>query len=66
MSEREVHVSGTLTFPGLLAIAFIVLKLTHVIAWSWLWVLVPLWAPVVLWLTFLTGILVWSEWGRQR
>ena len=30
-------------FPGLLTIVFIVLKLTHVIAWSWVWVLSPLW-----------------------
>lgn len=46
-------------FCGLLAIAFIVLKLTGVIAWSWLWVLSPLWIPaafilavVVLWIVF--------------
>jgi len=30
-------------FPGLLTVAFIVLKLTRVIAWSWWWVLAPLW-----------------------
>jgi len=30
-------------FAGLLTIAFIVLKLTHVIAWSWWWVVSPLW-----------------------
>ena len=30
-------------FCGLLTVAFIVLKLTHVIAWSWWWVLCPLW-----------------------
>ena len=29
--------------PGLLLVVFIVLKLTGVIAWSWLWVLSPLW-----------------------
>ena len=33
-------------FLGLLTIAFIVLKLTKVIAWSWWWVLCPLWIPV--------------------
>jgi hypothetical protein len=32
-------------FFGLLAIAFIVLKLTGVIGWSWAWVLAPLWMP---------------------
>jgi hypothetical protein len=33
-------------FLGLLAVLFIGLKLTNVIAWSWLWVLSPLWIPV--------------------
>lgn len=32
----------------LLAIAFVVLKLTGVIAWSWWWVLAPVWIPLVL------------------
>ena len=30
-------------FPELLTLVFIVLKLTHYIDWSWLWVLSPLW-----------------------
>lgn len=30
-------------FTGLLTAIFITLKLTNVIAWSWLWVLSPLW-----------------------
>lgn len=29
--------------PGLLLVLFITLKLVGVIAWSWLWVLSPLW-----------------------
>lgn len=32
----------------LLSIAFIVLKLCNVITWSWIWVLAPLWGPIVL------------------
>lgn len=35
--------SGGIGFVGLLTIVFIVLKLTHVIDWSWWWVLSPLW-----------------------
>lgn len=35
-------------FLGLLAIVFIVLKLTKVIDWSWWWVLSPIWAPLAL------------------
>jgi hypothetical protein len=40
-------------FSGLLALLFIGLKLGGVIAWSWLWVLSPIWIPIVLVLAFL-------------
>jgi hypothetical protein len=40
--------SGGIGFFGLLAIAFIVLKLTNVINWSWWLVLAPIWAPIVI------------------
>lgn len=39
--------SGGIGFFGLLAIVFIVLKLTGHIGWSWWWVLSPLWLPWV-------------------
>lgn len=39
---------GGVGFVGLLTVAFVVLKLTHVIAWSWVWVLAPVWIAVVL------------------
>lgn len=39
---------GGVSFSGLLLIAFIVLKLTGVIKWSWLWVLSPIWIPIAL------------------
>ena len=29
----------------LLGIAFVVLKLCHVIDWPWIWVLTPVWLP---------------------
>lgn len=31
---------------SLLLVAFVVLKLTDVIGWSWWWVLLPLWGPM--------------------
>lgn len=34
--------SGGIGFTGLLTIAFIVLKLTNYISWSWWWVLSPI------------------------
>lgn len=45
MEECKSVKSGGVSFCGLLAIAFIVLKLCGVISWSWLWVLAPLWIP---------------------
>lgn len=42
-NQTSTSSSGGIGFVGLLTIVFIVLKLTGVIAWSWLWVLSPLW-----------------------
>lgn len=33
---------------GLLCVAFIILKLTGVISWSWWWVLSPIWIPAAI------------------
>lgn len=54
---------GGITFLGLLAIAFIVLKLTKVVSWSWLWVLSPLWIPACV-IVIAAVIIVWWE-GRK-
>jgi hypothetical protein len=45
--ENKATAKG-IGFTGLLAVAFIVLKLCHVIDWSWLWVLAPIWIPIAL------------------
>jgi len=37
-----------ITFPSLVALVLMVLKLTHVIDWSWWLVWAPLWAPAAL------------------
>jgi len=46
--DNKTEVSGGIGFCGLLTIVFITLKLLGVINWSWLWVLSPLWIPIVL------------------
>ena len=46
--ENKNTTVKTVGFSGLLTIAFIVLKLCGVIAWSWLWVLSPLWIGFLL------------------
>ena len=40
--------SSGIGFCGLLTIVFIVLKLLKVINWSWLWVLAPIWIPIII------------------
>lgn len=37
-------------FTGLLFLIFLVLKLTDVINWSYWYVTMPLWAPILIWL----------------
>ncbi|CAB4155112.1 hypothetical protein UFOVP649_74 [uncultured Caudovirales phage] len=45
--------SGGIGFTGLLTVLFVGLKLTNVIAWPWLWVLSPIWIPLLLLIGFL-------------
>ena len=46
MSNSKSTGGGGVGFCGLLAVAFIVLKLCKVIDWSWWWVLAPIWIPI--------------------
>lgn len=49
MREKQVVVQkNSVGAAFLLFLVFLVLKLTGVIAWSWLWVLAPLWIPLAL------------------
>lgn len=48
MASDTSSSSGGIGFAGLLTIVFITLKLTGVIAWSWLWVLSPIWISFAL------------------
>ena len=48
--DKDINVktptNGGIGFLGALTILFIALKLTHIIDWSWWWVLATLWIPV--------------------
>jgi hypothetical protein len=57
---------GGIGFTGLLTVAFIVLKLTHFIDWSWWWVLSPLWIGAALALVFIAVVLVIAGLGSRR
>jgi len=50
--------SGGIGFAGLLTILFIGLKLTGYIAWSWWWVLSPLWIGFAFGIVVLLIVLV--------
>jgi len=58
MATKQVHSSGGIGFAGLLTIVFVVLKLTGVIAWSWWWVLAPLWVGFAFVLAIFVGVLL--------
>jgi hypothetical protein len=44
---------GSVGIAGTLTIVFIVLKLCGLIAWSWTWVLSPLWITAIGWVILL-------------
>lgn len=48
MATRKEATTSSVSFPALLGLAFIILKLTHHIDWSWWWVLSPFWLPLAI------------------
>ena len=61
--------SGGSTGVGLtdiLLVVFIVLKLCGIINWSWLWVLSPLWIPIVIVLLGGLGYFLFRLFKKQR
>lgn len=50
---------------GVLFVVFLVLKLTHVIDWSWWWITAPLWVSVLLAIV-LKGFVEWLKWRNVR
>jgi uncharacterized protein (DUF983 family) len=50
--------SGGAGFFTLLSVAFIVLKLTGFIDWSWWWVTAPIWGSILLWI-IVVGLVIY-------
>lgn len=49
MSDNTTTRTATgISFSGVLFLVFLVLKLCHIIDWSWWWVTAPLWGSVAL------------------
>lgn len=69
-AHASASASASAGFPivGLLGVAFIILKLTGHIAWSWFWVLAPFWIPmgVILAVAILVGVLAVAGSGQKR
>lgn len=57
-TETKSSTGSGVGIAGLLGITFVVLKLTGVIAWSWLWVLAPFWIPILIFVIFLVLLLL--------
>ena len=47
-NNQKPIATGGVSATGLLGVAFIILKLCHVIDWSWWWVSAPFWGPLVI------------------
>ena len=47
-------------FGTVLGIVFIVLKLTGVIHWAWVWVLAPIWIPASIMVLVVLATLIYS------
>lgn len=58
MSENNSTNNSGIGFLGLLAVAFIVLKLIGIINWKWIWVLCPIWGSILFTLLILTIIFI--------
>lgn len=55
-SEVYSRLNAGNSFPSLLTLLFIGLKLTGYIDWSWIWILSPLWISWILILVFLIAL----------
>lgn len=60
--EKSSSTSGGIGFWGVLQIVFIVLKLTHVIDWPWIWVLAPAWIGAII--TIIIFVVVFIIWRK--
>ena len=60
------NTTGSIGFCGVLAIVFIVLKLIGVISWPWIWVLSPIWIPIVLAVLYIILLFLVIKWLKKQ
>ena len=63
--NNNTTVHAGISFSGVLTIAFIVLKLTHVIDWSWWWVLSPVWISAIIAIMYI-AVYVYIIWKVSK
>lgn len=66
MDRKSERLGSGLGLPTLLSLIFLVLKLTHVIDWSWAWVLSPVWISVGLAVIVLIFVMIVYAIGRKK
>ena len=66
--SNTTKVQGSFPFLSILCLIFITLKLTGYIAWSWWWVLAPIWIPVtiVLAIFVVVGMIGVAEYNKKK
>ena len=62
MNNSRSNKSSGIGFTGLLTIVFITLKLCGVIAWSWWWVLSPLWIMGAIIIALIALLVLANDW----
>ena len=71
MSDGGNTTSGGIGFSSVLFIVFLILKLTHVIDWSWVWVFAPLWIDLLTIIVIFVAVFIHDKiedykWRRMR
>ena len=56
--DNNLNINLNGGFLGFLTLIFITLKLCHIIDWSWMWVLAPLWIPLAVVFTLAVVVFV--------
>lgn len=66
--SNTTKVQSSFPFLSILCLIFITLKLTGYIAWSWLWVLAPIWIPIsiILVVFVIVGMLYVAENNKNK
>lgn len=59
MRNNENRRGGGFGLATIIQIVFIVLKLTKIVSWSWLWVLAPTWIGFVIAIVLVIIVFLW-------